>query len=96
MLDGYIKSVISQGNSTPLEIESLIKEESKRIHVALPAAIKLLYDRKDINGLHPDELDGLKEALKSISKQNMIDALKYIVNAKLKFEYSASTVIIHD
>jgi hypothetical protein len=26
----------------------------------------------------------------------MIDALKYIVNAKLKFEYSASTVIIHD
>ncbi|MCF7835250.1 hypothetical protein K9M48_04350 [Candidatus Gracilibacteria bacterium] len=96
MLDKYIEDVASQENSTPGEIESLIKEESKRIHKALPAAIRLLYDRKDINGLHPDELDGLKQALQSISKQNMIDALKYIVNAKLKFQYSASTVIIND
>jgi len=96
MLDDYIKSVASQENSTPWEIESLIVKESKRIHVALPAAIKLLYDKMDINGLHQDELHWLKEALQSISKQNMIDALKYILIAKLKFQYSASTVIIYN
>ena len=95
MLDKYIKSVASQENSTPEEIERLIGEESKRMHVALPAAIRLLYDKMD-NWFHPDELDGLKEALQLISKQNMIEALKYIVNTKLKFQYSASTVIIYD
>jgi hypothetical protein len=47
MLDKYIKSVASQENSTPEEIERLIGEESKRMHVALPAAIRLLYDKMD-------------------------------------------------